>query len=153
MSLQKAWATDPNFEGSIFAGSNALYTDESIPAVKDFNDALPNTFRAFGTVRTSAHDCCGRGQTGSSSWRRPSCRSVAVLDERRCDQRASGTARRDPRRPRSTADLPGRQPALFPMCYFTGNTKGGAFHSDNGGKPTCIDDATAAALMKALAPS
>ncbi|WP_416382563.1 ABC transporter substrate-binding protein [Nocardia beijingensis] len=40
VSLQKAWATDPNFEGSIFAGSNALYTDESIPAIKDFNDAL-----------------------------------------------------------------------------------------------------------------
>ncbi|WP_157172868.1 ABC transporter substrate-binding protein [Nocardia exalbida] len=153
VSLQKAWATDPNFEGSIFAGSNALYTDESIPAIKDFNDALAEYIPglrdstdfsspllwpwAGGQLFLAAAEAAGLS---------PSSTSADVIKGLRAlrDETLGGLA--------PPLTFPEGKPA-FPMCYFTGNTKGGAFHSDNGGKPTCIDEATAAALMKALAPS
>lgn len=153
VSLQKAWATDPNFEGSIFAGSNALYTDESIPAIKDFNDALAEYIPG---LRDSADFSSpllwpwAGGQlflaAAKAAGLSPSSASADVIKGLRAlrDETLGGLA--------PPLTFPEGKPA-FPMCYFTGNTKGGAFHSDNGGKPTCIDEATAAALMKALAPS
>ncbi|MBF6163691.1 ABC transporter substrate-binding protein [Streptomyces gardneri] len=152
-ALQKGWAKDPNFEGSIFASSNALYTDESIAAVKDFNDALD---KYIPGLRDSADFSSpllwpwaggqlflAAAKTANLS---PSSTSADVIKGLRAlrDETLDGLA--------PPLTFPEGRPA-FPLCYFTGNTKGGAFHSDNGGKPTCIDEATAAALMKALAPS
>ncbi|MEV6322665.1 ABC transporter substrate-binding protein [Nocardia sp. NPDC051787] len=152
-ALQKGWAKDPNFEGSIFAGSNALYTDESIAAVKDFNDALE---KYIPGLRDSADFSSpllwpwAGGQlflaAAKAANLSPSSTSADVVKGLRTlrDETLDGLA--------PPLTFPEGRPA-FPLCYFTGNTKGGAFHSDNGGKPTCIDEPTAAALMKALAPS
>ncbi|WP_280275294.1 ABC transporter substrate-binding protein [Nocardia wallacei] len=153
VSLQKAWATDPNFEGSIFAGSNALYTDDSNPAIKDFGQALDTYVPgmrdsadfsspllwpwAGGRLFQAAAEAVGLS---------PSSTSADVVKGLRAlrDETLGGLA--------PPLTFPEGQPS-FPLCYFTGHTSGGAFHSDNGGKPTCLDEATAAALKKSLAPS
>ncbi|WP_157172367.1 ABC transporter substrate-binding protein [Nocardia pneumoniae] len=152
-SLQKGWAADPNFDGSIFAGSNALYTDDSNPAIKAFGDALDEYIpglRASGDFSAPLLWPWAGGQlflaAAKAANLSPSSTSADVIKGLRAlrDETLDGLA--------PPLTFPEGKPA-FPLCYFTGNTKGGAYHSDNGGKPTCIDEATAAALMKALAPS
>ncbi|WP_327117084.1 ABC transporter substrate-binding protein [Nocardia sp. NBC_01730] len=152
-SLQKAWAADPNFEGSIFAGSNALYTDDSIPAIKDFSEALD---KYVPGLRNSADLSApllwpwAGGQlflaAAKAAGLSPSSTSADVIKGLHAlrDETLDGLA--------PPLTFPEGKPA-FPLCYFTGSTKGGAYHSDNGGKPTCIDQDTAAALMKALTPA
>lgn len=153
MSLQRAWAADPNFEGSIFAGSNALYTDDSIPAIKDFGDALDKYIpglRGSGDFSAPLLWPWAGGQlflaAAKAANLSPSSTSADAIKGLRTlrEETLDGLA--------PPLTFTEGQPA-FPLCYFTGNTKDGVFHSANGGKPTCIDQATAAALMKALTPS
>ncbi|WP_433715717.1 ABC transporter substrate-binding protein [Nocardia sp. CA-084685] len=153
VSLQRAWATDPNFDGSIFAGSNALYTDDSIPAIKDFGDALDKYIpglRGSGDFSAPLLWPWAGGQlflaAAKAANLSPSSTSADAIKGLRAlrEETLDGLA--------PPLTFPEGQPG-FPLCYFTGNTKGGVFHSANGGKPTCIDQATAAALMKALTPS
>ncbi|MEV5650177.1 ABC transporter substrate-binding protein [Nocardia sp. NPDC052254] len=153
VSLQKSWLSDPNFEGSKFAGANALYTDESIPSVKAFHDALDAYVPG---LRDSADfsapllwpwaggqlflAAAKAGNISPTSTGADIVKGLRTLHEETLDGLAPPLT------------FPEGKPA-FPLCYFTGHTEAGAFHSDNGGKTTCIDQNTAAALMKALAPA
>lgn len=148
-TTQKSWTDDPNLDGAIFAGTNAVYTDESVPGVKDFLDALaeyapkvPESPQfsypllypwAGGELFKAAAEA---GEITPTSTGADVVAGLRLLK----DETLDGIA--------PPLNFPEGQPG-FPVCYFTGTISDGAFHSD--GEPTCIDQETAQALMAAVA--
>ncbi|MER7453432.1 ABC transporter substrate-binding protein [Nocardia beijingensis] len=151
-ALEKSWQQDPNFDGSVFAGTNALYTDTSNPGVKAFRDAIAkytNGLQDSPDFSSPLFFPWAGGQLFLAAAKAvnlsPTSTGADVIKGLRAlhDETLGGIA--------PPLNFPEGRPGL-PLCYFTGNIKSGGFHSDNGGKPTCIDEATAAQLMSALAP-
>lgn len=152
-TTQRSWTTDPNLDGSIFAATNAVYTDTSIPGVKAFNDALANYAPgiqaspqfsypllypwAGGQLFVAAAKAANLSPTSTGA---DVVQGLRLLNAETLDAIAPPLT------------FPQGRPG-FPLCYFTGSIKDGAFHSADSGKPVCIDPETAAALMKALAPA
>jgi branched-chain amino acid transport system substrate-binding protein len=150
-TTQKSWTEDPNLDGSIFAATNAVYTDTSIPGVKDFIDGLtefaPDVLDspqfsypllypwAGGQLFKAAAEAADISPTSTGA------DVVAGLHSLQ-GETLDGIA--------PPLTFPEGQPG-FPLCYFSGTIAGGSFNSDNGGEPTCIDQETAGALLAALA--
>jgi len=148
-TTQKSWTDDPNLDGAVFAGTNAVYTDESVPGVKSFLDALaeyapevPESPQfsypllypwAGGELFKAAAEA---GEVSPTSTGADVVAGLHLLE----DETLDGIA--------PPLNFPEGQPG-FPLCYFSGTISDGAFNSD--GEPTCIDQDTAAALMAALA--
>jgi branched-chain amino acid transport system substrate-binding protein len=147
-TTQKSWTQDSNFEGAVFAGTNALYTDSSVPGVKEFLDALeeyapevpaspqfsaPLIFPwAGGQLFTAAAEAADITPTSTGADVVRGLRSLK-------DETLDGVA--------PPLNFPEGQPG-FPLCYFSGLITEGAFKSD--GEPTCIDQAAASGLLAAL---
>ena len=150
-STDKSWTTTAALDGSVFTATNAVYTDTSIPGVKDFNDALakyapglqasaqfsfPLIYPwAGGQLFAAAAKAADLSPTSTSA---DIVKGLTGLKNETLDGVAP-----------PLNFTPGK--VAVPNCYFTGFIKGGAFHSDAGTQPVCLDQATVDALQKAMA--
>ena len=148
-TTQKSWTTEADLDGAVFAGTNAVYTDESVPGVKKFLDGLgtyaPSVLDspqfsypllypwAGGELFAAAAKAVGLGPDSTSA---DVVKGLHALK----GETLGGIA--------PPLTFPEGQPG-FPLCYFTGSVKDGAFNSD--GDPTCIPAEAGAAMLQALA--
>ena len=149
-TTQQSWTTKANLEGSLLASTNAAYTDTSIPGIKAFSDALDSYLPdlknspqfsapllmpwAGGQLFAAAAKV---GSLTPTSTGADITKALLSLKDETLDGIAPPLS--------FTAGKP-----AFPTCYFTGILKDKQFQSQNGGKPVCLDAATAAGLAKAF---
>lgn len=148
-TTQKSWTTDENLDGSLVVGTNAVYTDASVPGVKAFLDGLekhaPKVLEspqfsfpliypwAGGELFKAAAEAGGITPTSTGA-------DVVAGLRKLKDETLDGIA--------PPLNFPEGQPA-FPLCYFTAKLTDGEFRSDP--EPTtCIDQATATAMLAEL---
>ena len=141
---------DPSFDGSLVAGTNANPYDPSLPAVKDFQDAMnqydPGLLKSDGfsydafyawTAGLLFQAAAKAGNLTPSSTPADLRKALYSLN----NETLGGVA------PPLTF-TPGK-PAFTP-CWFTGKVSGGTLVSTANNKPTCLPAAQTAALLKAL---
>jgi branched-chain amino acid transport system substrate-binding protein len=149
-TTERSWTKDANLDGSLVAAANADYTDQSVPGVKSFTDAL-NQYVP--------------GLTGSSQY------SWGYLDMWAGGELFAAAAKAAKLTPTSTpADvkkglyalrnetLDGLAPPLiyapgrpgFPACYFEAKLTNGEFAPLGGDKPVCAPPAVIKQLAAAL---
>lgn len=147
-TTQKSWTTDENLDGSLIAGTNAVYTDASVPGVKAFLDGLekhaPKVLESPQFSYPLIYPWAGgelfraAAEAGDISPTSTGADVVAGLRKLK-DETLDGIA--------PPLNFPEGQPA-FPLCYFTATLTGGEFKSD--AEQTCIDQQTASAMLAAL---
>jgi branched-chain amino acid transport system substrate-binding protein len=149
-ATQQSWTMNANLDGTLLAGTNATYTDTSVPGVKTFSDAidsyLPDLKKSPQFSSPLLFPWAG-GQLFAAAVKAGSLTPTSTgADIAKALQSLKGETLDGIAPPLNfTAGKP-----AFPTCYFTGVLKQKQFQSENGGKPTCLDAATAAGLAKAF---
>jgi branched-chain amino acid transport system substrate-binding protein len=141
---------DPNFQGAVLSGPNANPFDPSLPAVKEFQDAVNKYspgllsggvgFDAFSpwTGGELFQAAAKVGNIGPSSTPADIKKALYALK----NETLGGIA--------PPLNFTPNKPAFIP-CYFSTTISGQKFQSLDGNKPTCLSAAQSAALGKALA--
>jgi len=148
-TTQKSWTEDPIMDGSLVVGTNAAYTDESVPGVKNFLDAIteyvpdlqdspqfsyPMIYPwAGGELFKAAAEAADLGPTSTPADVVTGLRALK-------DETLDGVS--------PPLNFPEGVPG-FPLCYFTSTITGGAFEPD--ADAVCIDQETANGILAALA--
>jgi branched-chain amino acid transport system substrate-binding protein len=151
-TTQKSWLTNDNLDGTLIVGTNANYTDQSIPGVKTFTDALsqyapdildspqfswPLLFPwAGGELFKAAGEAAKLTPTSTTDDVK---KGLYALENETLDGLAPPLQFEEGK--------PG-----FPVCYFPAKIEGGEFVTTGDGSPTCLDAETAGAIAQALAP-
>jgi len=149
-TTERSWADDDNLDGSLLAGTNAVYTDESVPGVKEFNEV----------VRKYLPDLPDSPQfsapllmpwAGAKLFQAAAEQAKLAPTSTPADLMKGLYALKD-------ETLDGVAPPLnfvkgkpgFPTCFFSAKLEGGEFKATDGGKPTCLPAAQAAQIAAAL---
>jgi branched-chain amino acid transport system substrate-binding protein len=150
-SSSVAWPKDENFDGAQLTASGALYTDDSIPAVKEFSDALqehaPDVIDSdnfnYPTIWA---------WTGFKLFEKVATTASLSPTSTPADVTAGLLALKDETLGGLTAPLNyvAGQPTFIP-CYFTVEITDSKFVGQNDGQPTCFSDSEVAAFKKLLA--
>jgi len=149
-TTQKSWTTDPNLNGSVFAATNAVYTDTSVPGVKDFMDALQKYAPSVPSSPEFSYPLLypwAGGQLFAAAAKAanltPASTSADLIRglHSLTNETLDGIA--------PPLNFPQGSPG-FPNCYFTGSITGGSFVANNSDKPVCIPEAQAQALLQGI---
>jgi len=150
-TTQRSWLDNDNLDGSLITGTNAVYTDTTVPGVKTFIEEL---------------DQYSPGLTDSPQF------SAPLLYPWSGGKLFAAAATKAKLTPTSTSadvkkglyalkneTLEGISPPLnfvkgkpgFPTCYFAQKLEGGEFKATGDGAPVCLDAKTAGGIAAALA--
>jgi len=151
--VDKSTIEDANFDKTMLVSSLAIYTDESVPGVKEFHDAIAAYNPGF-------MDTAGFNSAAQYSW---SGGKLFEAVAEAADLNAESTSADVYRGlyALQAEDLDGMAPPLtfakgkpaFPPCYFRGEISGGKLEAASS-VPVCLDEsqmAGMAELLKALA--
>lgn len=148
-TTQKSWTTDENLDGSIVVATNAVYTDASVPGVKNFLDGLkeyaPEVLESpqfsFPLIYPWAGGELFKAAAEAGDISPTSTGTDVVAGLRKLEgETLDGLA--------PPLTFPEGQPG-FPLCYFTAKLTGGEFKSDP--EQTCIEQDVANAMLVELA--
>ena len=144
------YLSDSNLDGALSAGTNANPYDDSLPAVKEYRDAVNAEQDGFTDSSQFTYDAFLRwtggllfeaagkaGNLGPDSTSNDVKQAIYKLK----NETLQGTSG-------PLVFTPG-QPTQTP-CWFTQKISGGDLVSENGNKPTCLTAEQGAALAKAL---
>jgi branched-chain amino acid transport system substrate-binding protein len=150
-TTQKSWTTDPNMDGSLVGATNAVYTDASVPGVKDFLGAVDKYAAGLSKSPQFSYPLIypwAGGQLYAAAAKAGNISPTSTgADVKKGLYALQGETLDGVAPPLTFAEgKPG-----FPLCYFTAELKDKAFLATGGGKPVCIDEKTAAGLQAALA--
>ena len=150
-TVDSSFLTNPDLDGLIFAGANALYSSDNLPGVQEFNKlideylpevrdsdqfSLPLIFATAGADLFAA--AAEKAKLTPTSTSADLIKGLYALK----DVTVGGVS--------PPLNFVKGQPGGT-LCYFQQRIQDGKFVADNGGKPTCPDAATAKALGAALA--
>lgn len=141
---------NPNFEGSMVASPNALFTDESIPAVKTFRETVEKF--SPGVIDTPQFNTqLLFAWAGGELFKKAALAAKLTPTSTPEDVKRGLYALKDETLDGLAAPLNyvEGKPA-FPSCYFTATMSDGKFDSLNGGEATCLTDQELAAVAAAL---
>jgi branched-chain amino acid transport system substrate-binding protein len=149
-TTDRSWLTDSNLNGTLIAGTNAVYTDQSNPGVKVFSQALdeydPGLRNSPEFSYPLIYPWTGGVLFQEAAKAAHITPSSTPADVKKGLYALHGTTLDGLAPPLSfVAGKPG-----FPTCYFAGKISSGSFQTLGSGKPTCIPAAQAAAIAKAL---
>lgn len=150
-TTERSWVKDKNLDGAVVSGTNAVYTDATIPGVKAFLDAIDAYVPGLKDSQQFSYPLIypwAGGQLFAAAAKAAKLTPTSTP----ADVKKGLYALKD-------ETLDGIAPPLnfvqgkpgFPTCFFPAKLAGGEFQSVGGGKPTCLDQATAGAIAKALA--
>jgi branched-chain amino acid transport system substrate-binding protein len=144
------YLSDSNLDGALSAGTNANPYDDSLPAVKEYRDAVDAkqsgftdsdefTYDAFlpWTGGLLFQEAAKAGKLGPTSTSEDVTKALYALKTTTL-QDTSGPLTFTPGQPTATP------------CWFTQKISGGTLESQNGNKPKCLTAEQGAALQKAL---
>jgi branched-chain amino acid transport system substrate-binding protein len=141
---------NPNFDGTQVAASNAFFTDDDVPGVKAFHDAIKaEAPEVLGTPLYNSQ--MEWAFTGGKLFEAAAAKAKLTPDSTPADVKKGLYALKDETLDGMSGPLtftPGK-PA-FPSCYFQGEISGGAFKVASS-KPTCLDQNQLGAVGQALA--
>lgn len=149
-TTERSWTKNPNLDGALVAGTNAVYTDEAIPGVKAFNTAidqyLPDLQSSDQFSYPLIYPWAGGelfAAAAKAAKLKPSSTPADVAKGLYAlkDETLGGVA--------PPLNFVRGKPG-FPTCFFPAKLADGAFRSVGGGKPTCLDQATAGKLAAAF---
>lgn len=141
---------DPNLEGSLIASTNANPYDVSLPAVKEFQDAVEK--HSPGLIESDDFSFDGiYPWVGGKLFEAVVQAGGLTKDATSADVKTGLYALKD-------ETLGGLTPPLtftegkpfFTACWFTAKVGGGTFVSENDNKATCLSADETAALVKAV---
>jgi branched-chain amino acid transport system substrate-binding protein len=141
---------NPSFEGSLVASPNALFTDDSIPAVKTFRETVEKF--SPGVIDTPQFNTTLLfAWAGGELFEKAALAANLTPTSTPEDVKRGLYALKD-------ETLDGLAPLLnftegkpaFPSCYFTATMTGGEFEPQNGGKATCLNEQELGAVTAAL---
>jgi branched-chain amino acid transport system substrate-binding protein len=141
---------NPNFEGTRVAAPNAFFTDDSIPAVKEFQDAvkaeMPDVIDTplYNTQMLFAW-------AGGKLFEAAAAKAKLTSDSTPADVKKGLYALKEETLGGLSAPLTFTEgkPAL-PSCYFQGEIADNAFNATSS-EPTCLDEEQLSAIGAALA--
>lgn len=149
-TFQNSWTKDKNTEGTLGVELTAPWFDSSIPAVKEFQDALqakapdvynsdlygPNAF--YGWISGKLFEAAAKaGNLGDNATSADVLKGLFALKDETLGGLIAPT----------TYQQGSKAAPFFNTCYFNIQIKDGKYESLNSGKPTCIDPAKLAPLM------
>jgi branched-chain amino acid transport system substrate-binding protein len=149
-TTQRSWLGDDNLDGSLIAGTNALYTDTSVPGVKTFIGALDQYVPGL-TKDPQFNAPLLYPWAGGELFAAAAAKAKLTPSSTPADVKRGLYALKD-------ETLDGISPPLnfvkgkpaFPTCYFPQRIEGGQFKASGGGEPVCLDAKTAGAIAAAL---
>lgn len=142
---------DPNLENSKVASSNANPYDDSLPAVKEFQDALEKYSPGLLTSDQFAYDAFYPWLGGKLFEAAAEAGNVDAKSTPK-DVKKGLYALKDETLGGLSAPLTFTQgKPFFSPCWFTMTIAGSTLKSENANKPTCLPPGQATALMKAAA--
>jgi len=141
---------DPNLEGTVLASTNAPHTDESLPAVKEFLDAVDTYNQGLRDSPQFSYNLIYPWVSGKLFEAAAKAAKITPTSTA-ADVRKGLYALKD----ETLGGLSGplnytKGKPAFPACYFSVTIKGGEFASLNGGKPTCLTAPQVKGLTAAL---
>jgi branched-chain amino acid transport system substrate-binding protein len=143
------WLSDPNLDGMLLTSNNANPYDESLPALKSFYAALrryaPQTLASASAVEKPNTIFSWAGgllfQAAAKAAHLTPASSPADVKNALYALKNETLGGISP----PLTFSPGK--ATFVRCYFTDELAGGKFVPRNGGKPSCLSTAEAAAVV------
>jgi len=149
-TTQRSWLETDNLDGSLVTGTNAVYTDTSVPGVKSFIEALDQY--APGLTESPQFSApLLYPWSGGELFAAAGAKAKLTPASTSADVKKGLYALKD-------ETLDGISPPLnfvkgkpgFPTCYFPQKLEGGKFVASGGGKPVCLDAKTAGGIAAAL---
>jgi len=150
-TTERSWLDNDNLDGSVISATNAVYTDEKVPGVKAFLDAVDTYLPdlrdspqfswpleypwAGGQLFAAAAEA---GKLTPTSTSADLLKGLYSLKDETLDGLAPPL--------NFVEGKPG-----FPTCYFSAKLAGGTFQSVGSGEPVCLDAKTAGGIAAALA--
>ena len=149
-TTQRSWLSNPNLQGALIGGTNAVYTDSSVPGVKTFLDAIkkyqPNLLESPQFSYPLIFPWAGAqlfAEVADLAKLTPESTSADVV---------AGLAMV------KDETLDGVSPPLtfvtgkttFPLCYFTSKVTKKEFKLLNNGESTCLTAEEGAALLNQI---
>jgi branched-chain amino acid transport system substrate-binding protein len=149
-TTDRSWLSDANLNGTLIAGTNALYTDQSVPGVRAFSKALDQYAPGLRSGAEFSYPLI-YPWTGGLLFQQAATAAKLTPTSTPADVKKGLYALKG-------TTLDGLAPPLtfepgkpgFPTCYFTSKISGGSFQTLGSGTPTCLPAAQAAAIAKAL---
>ena len=145
-----AMLKDPNVNGSLVAGSNANPYDASLPATKQFQDAVNKYYPGMLTSSSFAYDAFYAWTAGKLFEAAAKAANLGPTSTPADVKKGLYALKNE--------TLGGLAPPLtftpnkpfFGVCWFTHKAANGTLVSTSNNKPVCLPPAQAAALAKAL---
>jgi branched-chain amino acid transport system substrate-binding protein len=149
-TTERAWTSQSALDGTDVSATYAVYTDQSIPGVKKFLDAMNQYVPGLTSSAQFSYPLIGPW-AGGELFIDAAVKAKLTPSSTPADVKKGLYALK--------ADtLEGIAPPLtytpgkpsFPLCYFPAKITGGAFQPVGSGAPTCVSPTTAAGIGKAL---
>jgi branched-chain amino acid transport system substrate-binding protein len=149
-TFTRSWLSEPSFNGAVTAGTNAVYTDTSLPGIKTFIDALNKYAPGTTTSPQFTYDTLYPWLAGKLFEAAAHAGNLTPTSTSADIKKALYSLKSE--------TLGGLAPPLtftpgkpaFTPCYFGGTIKSGQLNSLNNGQALCLNQTQTVALATAL---
>jgi branched-chain amino acid transport system substrate-binding protein len=149
-TIATSWLKDPNMEGALIAMSNANYLDASIPAVKEFLDAMDTYHPGDRDSAQFAYDVIYPWIGGKLFEAAAKAANLGPSSTAADVKKGLWSLKNETLGGLSSPLAFSQGTTTFPNCYFVAKVQDGKFASPEGTGPTCMTDAETAALKQAV---
>jgi len=148
-TIAASWLTDPNMAGALIAMSNANYLDSSIPAVKEFLDAMDKYYPGDRTSPDFGYDVIYPWIGGKLFEAAAKAANLGPSSTPADVKKGLWSLKNETLGGLSSPLSFTEGATTFPNCYFVAEVQGGKLASPYGTGPVCMNGAQTAALKQA----